>query len=91
MVDRTVANALLFHATDDPFKGVQVLRGVSIHLNIADMTGVGQGVIRCFNGNLVIRGDGIIHRHMERIGVVIPVGNPLNNSISFFIYINKTS
>ena len=43
------------------------------------------------NGNLVIRGDGIIHRHMERIGVVIPVGNPLNNSISFFIYINKTS
>ena len=36
---------------------------------------VSKGVVGSFQLELPVRLDGVVHRHMERVGVVIPVGD----------------
>ena len=73
MVDGAVADALLLHAANHLLKGGQVLEGIAVHLNIADMPGIGQGVIGSLQFDFPESGDGEIHRDMKAVGVVFPV------------------
>ncbi len=73
VVYRAVADPRFLHAADHAFKGVDVLAHVAVQLHIADMARVGQGVEGRFLPDLFKGVDGIIHRHMEGVGVIIPV------------------
>ena len=75
MVHRAVTDARLLHAADDALKGVDVLAHVPVQLHIADVARVGQGVERRFLLNLLKGADGVVHRDVEGVGVVLPVGD----------------
>ena len=81
MVDRAVADAALLHAADHLLKGLQVVGGVAVHLDVADVAGVGEGVVGRLDPDLVVGGDGVVHRHVEGVGVVLPVGDPLDGAV----------
>ena len=85
MVHRAVSDARFLHAADHTFKGVDILAHVPIQLHIADVAGVGQGVERCFLANLLEGADGIIHRDVEGVGVIFPIGHPGNFPIFLLI------
>ena len=53
VVDRTVADAGFLHRPNDSLKRFEVLRRVAVQLNVADMTAVGQLVIRRLAGDLL--------------------------------------
>ena len=44
VVDRAISNSGFFHAADDALKCFEVFAGIAVHLDIADVAGVGQRV-----------------------------------------------
>ena len=80
MIDASVTDAVFLHATDDLLKGLQVFRGIAVHLDIADVPGVGKRVIGRLDPDLIVGGDREIHRHMEGVGVIVPVGDARDRS-----------
>ena len=82
MVDAAVADAALLHAADDLLEGLQVVGGIAVHLDIADVAGVGEGVVGGLNPDFIVGGDGVVHRHVEGVGVVLPVGDPLDGAVT---------
>ena len=48
VVDRTVADAGLLHAADELLKGLDILAGVAVQLDIGDVAAVGQRVVGRF-------------------------------------------
>ena len=53
VVDRTVADAGLLHAADELLKGLDILAGVAVQLDIGDVAAVGQRVVRRFQPDLL--------------------------------------
>ena len=53
MVDRTVADADLLHAADELLKGLDILAGVAVQLDIGDVSAVGQRVVGRFQTDLL--------------------------------------
>ena len=47
--------------------------GIAVQLHIGDVPGVGQRVVGGLQRDLLEGGDGVVHRHMEAVGVVFPV------------------
>ena len=86
MVHRAVAYARLLHAADNALEGVQVLANVPVQLHVADMSGVGQSVEGGLLLYLLKGGDGVVHRHMEGVGVVVPVGDALYYAVLLLVY-----
>ena len=74
VIYRAVADALLLHAADYLLECVEVLQRVAVKLDVADVAGIGQRMIGRFDGKFFKRVDGEIYRHMEGVGVVVPVG-----------------
>ena len=70
MVDTAVADAGLLHAADYLFKSVQILQRIAVHLDVADVTGVGQSMVGGFLLDLLKGADGIVDGNMEAVGVV---------------------
>ena len=60
-------------------------------LDVADVTGVGQGVIGSLDGDLLKGADGIVHRHMEGVGVVFPIGHAGDDAILFLVDADKAA
>ena len=75
VVDGAVADAEVVHAADDGLEGFHILCGVAVQLHIADVTCVTQSVVGSFQTDLVVSGDGIPYGDMERVGVVLTVGD----------------
>ena len=75
MVYGAVADARFLHAADDALKGVDILAHIPVQLHIADVAGVGQGVEGGLLLNLLKGADGVVHRDVEGVGVVLPIGN----------------
>ena len=91
VVHGAVADALFLHAADDLLEGIQVLGGVAVHLHIADVTGVGQGVVGSLVGDLVVGGNGVVHRHVEGVGVVLTVGNTFDGAVLFLVDLHEAA
>ena len=49
------------------------------------MPGVGQGVVGGLDGDLLMGGDGEIHRHVEGVGVVVPVSDAGDGAVLFLV------
>ena len=75
MIYRAVADALFFHAAYYLLECVEVLQRVAVKLDIADVTAVGERVIGRFQLYLAVCADVVIYRNVERVGVVIAVGD----------------
>ena len=87
MIDRTVTDALFFHVPDNGFECRKVTAGIAVKLHIADVTGVGQGMIRGFQLDFLVSLDGVVNRDVERVGVIFTVGDagdlPVNLRFSY--------
>ena len=73
MIDGTVSDTALLHAADNLLKGLQIFHRISVQLHIADMPAVGQSMIRGLTPDFFQRADGVIHRNMEGVRIIIPV------------------
>ncbi|MPN35146.1 hypothetical protein SDC9_182641 [bioreactor metagenome] len=91
MVDRAVADALILHEVDDLLEGFEVLRRVSVQLDIGDMARVGQRVVGRFDADLIVRADREIHRDVEAVGVVVAVGHALDLAEAFGVHAHKAA
>ena len=91
MVDGAVADACIVHTTDNRLERIHVVGGIAVQFNIADVTGVGQCVVRRFLLNLLEGRDVVPHRDVEGVGVVIFVGHTRNHTEAFFIHADKAS
>ena len=67
VVDGAVAYTAVMHVADNGFKGFHVVGSIAIQFHIADVTCVAQSVIGAFQTNLIVHGDGIPDRDMERV------------------------
>ena len=85
MVDGTVADASILHAANNFFKGLQILGGVTVHLNVTDMARIRQSMIGGLQRNLLEGGDGKVHGDMKTIGVVFPVCDTGQNAKSLLV------
>ena len=65
MVDRAVADAVFLHAADDGFKGRRIFGRVAVQLDVSDVAGVRQRVIRRFQSDFFLSADRKIDRNME--------------------------
>ena len=54
VVDGAVTNAGLLHAANNLLECIQVLHGITVKLNVGDMTGIGKLMIRSFKLDLII-------------------------------------
>ena len=91
MVDRAVADACIVHAADHRLKRLDVVGGVAVQLDIADVAGVGQRVVRRLLVDLVIGGDVKPHRDVERVGVIVAVGDARDVAVALFVHPDKPS
>ena len=91
VVDRAVTHAGLLHRADDRLKGFKVGGGIAVQLHIGDVAAVGQLVIGRLNRDLVERADVVIHRHVEGVGVVFPVGHAGDNPVFCLVHPDKAA
>ena len=65
---------------------------VAVQLDIGDMAGVGQLVIRRLQPDLLNCAEiGIVHRHVEAVGVVFAVGNARDHAVLLAVDAHKAS
>ena len=89
MVHRAISHSAFLHTADHLFKGLQILGGVPVQLDIGDVSAVGQLMIRGLPFDLVKGGNFIINRDVEGIGVVFPVRHPWNDAVSLLVQPHK--
>jgi len=65
VVDRTVADAGLLHAADELLKGLDILAGVAVQLDIGDMAAARDGVERRLEADLLDDRHRFADIHME--------------------------
>ena len=81
MVYGKIPHIGIMHSTDNALKRLDVLRRVTIHLDIGDMTSILECMVWRLNANLVDSLDGVINRHMRGIRHVRPVRNTFDYPI----------
>ena len=91
MVDGSVAYAHFLHGLDDVFEGLEVVERVAVHFHIADVAAVGKGVVRSFKTDLVEGIDGEVHRNVEGVGVVVPVGDARNVAEQLAVVLDESA
>ena len=91
MVDRAVAYADFLHVPYDLFKGGEVVERVTVKLDVADVTCIGKCMLRSFNFKLFKSVDFKVNRNVERVGVVIPVGNTLDDTKALLVHLDKSA
>ena len=65
VIDRTIADAVFFHAAHDLLKRIQIFERIAVQLDIGDMPAVGQLMVRRFQADLLKRIDRIINRDIS--------------------------
>ena len=65
VIDRSVADALLLHASDNLFKCSKICRRVSVGLNITDMSCVCKSMIWGFDFDFFKSADVVVNRNVE--------------------------
>jgi hypothetical protein len=85
VVDRAVADATIVHFADDSFESGDVLRRVTIELDVGNVTGVTKIMIRGFDFDFVEGADWIVDWYVEGIGVEFPVGDAFDFAEFFAI------
>ena len=91
VVDRTVADAGLLHAADELLKGLDILAGVAVQLDIGDVAAVGQRVVRSFQPDFFEGVDVEVDRDVERIGIILAVGDAGDGAEAFAVDLDKPS
>ena len=91
VVDRAIADAHFFHAAHDAFKCVDVFARIAVELHVADMPRIRERVKRRFSANLFIGADGVIHRHVKRVCVILSVRNAGNFAVFLLVYAHKAA
>ena len=89
MVDRTVSDARLFHASHYLFERFEIVRGVAVKLHITDMSRIGERMERRLYLYLVVRADVVVHGHVEGVGVIIPVGHARYYAVLLLVYAHE--
>lgn len=84
MVDGAIADAGIVHTANNRFKRIDIVGGISVKLHIADMTGIGQGVVWRFLLNLFKGSDVVPYWNVEGVGIIILVGNAGDDAEAFF-------
>ena len=64
VIDGEIAHIGVVHGSDQLLKGLDVLRGVGVHLDVSDMPRVAKGVIWSLDANFVERLDGEVDGHV---------------------------
>ena len=78
VIDRTITDALFAHKTDDLLECFKIRGSVTIHLDIRDVTGIGEGVIGGLETDLIENRRVVVHRDMEAVRIILLVGDSLN-------------
>ena len=82
VVDATVTDVVVVHATDHSFKSFHVHGGVTVQFHVADMTGVTEGVVRSFQTDLVNDGNFMPNRNVEGVRVVLAIRHVLDLAVA---------
>ena len=91
VVDGSITDTGLRHVMHDLFEGIQVLRRVAVKFDIADVTSVGKRMVRGFQRNLLESGNLVVHRNVERVGVVVAVGHARDNTELLLVHTHETT
>ena len=91
MVDGTVADSHLRHVVHDLFESVQVLRRVAVQFHVADVPRIGERMVRSLERELLECRNLVVHRHMERVGVVVAVGHARNDAELFLVHTHEAT
>src|SRR5690554_2018803 len=91
MVNCTIAYAGFLHRSDNFLKSLQVLRWITIHLNISNMSCIGQPMVWCFNSYLIKSINFVVYRNMEAVRVIFPVSSTFYGTIYFSVHFHKSS
>jgi hypothetical protein len=75
MVHRAVANVVLVHQVNDVHDGLWVVGGITVNLNIKDVSTASNLVVRCLNLGLVLGTALVVYGHVITVGVVNLVGD----------------
>ena len=81
MIDGAVTDTLLLHVANNGFKGGEIAAGISVQFNIADMAGVGKGMVRSLYLNLAEGFYRVINWHVEGVGIIISICDSFNHSV----------
>ena len=81
MIDGAVTDTLLLHVANNGFKGGEIAAGISVQFNIADMAGVGKGMVRSLYLNLTECFYRVINWNVEGIGIIISVCDSFNHAV----------
>ena len=79
------------HAADDGFKGFEVLRGVAVHLHVADVARVGHGVVGRLQRDFLRGGDGMVDRDVEAVCVIVPIRDAFEISVTLAVNADEAS
>lgn len=91
MVDRTVTDAGFFHAADELFKSVHVLKRVAVQFHIGDVSAIGESMIRCLQTYFIKGIDVKVDWNVEGVGVVVAVGDARNHTKTLAVDLDKSS
>ena len=91
MIDSAVTNSGIGHAADNLFESFEVIGRIAVHLNIGDMTGVGERMIGSFQLDLFESGDWEVDGDVETVGVVFTICDAGNDTETLTIYADKSS
>ena len=86
MVDGPVPDAAGSHVPHEGLEGVDVACRIARQFDVRDVTAVGEGVIRSLNADLVRSTDVVPDRHVEAVGVVLPVGDSRDRPVTLTIH-----
>ena len=85
MIYGAVTDAVIVHAADNCFEGLEVLRRISVHLYVADVACVCQIVVWSFNLDFLRCRNREIHRDMEAVCVVSAVRYALDFAVTLAV------
>ena len=85
MIDASVTNTSFFHVSYNTLKSSQVFGRITVQFYIGNMTGIGKSMVWSFNVDLLKSREMIIDRNMKTVGVVVTIGNSLNNTKFFSV------
>ena len=85
MVDGAVPDTGFLHAPYDVLEGIQIFQRISIQFDVCNVPAVGQLMIRCFQTDLVVGGNIIIYRNMERVGIIFSVGDAGDDAVLLLV------
>ena len=64
VVDGEIAHICVVHGSDDLFESLDVLRRVTVHLDVGDVPRVLERMVRSLDADLVVGTDVVVDGHM---------------------------